>query len=784
MKKSKKKTEKDKKKRALQLEWVFRKAYNEGKGMQYPKYLGVFAFFEQGEINMLSDRFIAASGAYSRGETGNDFTVRAPLFRREFEYAGGETAALTICGLGFYVLYLNGAEITKGKLAPYISNPDDLYYYDSYDLKPYLRQGRNVLGIMLGNGFLNPQVACWDFDKAPFRGAPRLALSFEVDGRVIFEADEQFLWTPSPVTYDDLRYGEHYDARLAIDGWCDPDVAPNGWKKPVSVPAPRGKPRICKADPVRCAKRIRPVAHWRIEQGYLYDFGVNLSGVCRLTVCGEAGQRIRFQHGETLLEGRSLYIKNLTPYEISDKQNWQTDEYVCRGTGKVETYTPHFTYHGFRYVFIEGVNDRQATDELLTAEVWHSEFSEKSELVTGNKTVNLLQEMTVRSDLSNFVHIVTDCPQREKNGWLGDAALSAEQLLYNFGCEASFEEWLNNLRESQRNDGCIPAICPTGGWGYDLYNGPWSCSAFIEILYQLYRFTGRKQVLDENLEAAVRLLRYMIGKKNDDGLFSWGLPDWCETLSAAEDLSSTPLEVSDTLAVIEIFGKFAVLCDIVGRADLAAFCREETEALRERFRKKYLTAGSLISCRTQTAQARAIALGIFDESEKEAAFRALLALIKETGYFKTGVSGARTLFRLLCDNGEQDLALKLMTQSEAPSFRWWIDQGLTTLGESINETYPGSSLRKDGSRTLSLNHHFWGDISGVFYRYILGINVNPDLDDSEHIVIDPLPFAEISRARGVYRRGGKTLTVEIEKQSDGTLRTSVLKNTGFKLTIR
>lgn len=211
-------------------------------------------------------------------------------------------------------------------------------------------------------------------------------------------------------------------------------------------------------------------------------------------------------------------------------------------------------------------------------------------------------------------------------------------------------------------------------------------------------------MIDDNIEAADRLLRYALGKKNADGLFSWGLPDWCETLSKAENMSSTPLEVSDTLTAIETYGRFAVLCDIAGRAALSEFWLEEAERLRELFRKKYLIENSLISCRTQTAQARAIAVGVFREAEKEAAFRALLALIREIGYFKVGVSGARTLFRLLCDNGEQNLALKLMTQSGAPSFRWWIDQGLTTLGESINETYPGSALRKDGSRMLSLNH--------------------------------------------------------------------------------
>ena len=732
---------------------------------------------------MLSNRFIAASEEYSRGELGGGFTVGAPMFRREFDFDGGEKAELTICGLGFYVLYINGTEITKGRLAPYISNPDDLYYFDVYDLKPYLNAGKNAIGVILGNGFINSQVACWDFDKAPFRGSPRFALSFEVDDRVVFEADDRFVWTRSPVTYDDLRYGEHYDARLEIDGWCSPDFTTSGWHKPISVPAPKGKPKLCSAQPIRSFGEIKPVAHWKIEQGFVYDFGVNIAGVCTLRVCGWEGQKIRFQHGETLLEGRSLYIRNITTPEITDKFNWQTDEYVCRGTGKTEVYTPRFTYHGFRYVFIEGVTDEQATDGLLTAEVWHSGFTETSELSTDNQTVNRLQEMTVRSDLSNFLYIVTDCPQREKNGWLGDASLSAEQLLYNFGCEASYEEWLNNIRASQCENGRIPSICPTGGWGRELYNGPWTSSMPVEATYQLYRFTGDRRIIEDNLAFIDRLMRFTISKKNGDGLFSYGLPDWCETLAVAEHMSSTPLEVSDTLVCIEFFDKFALLCDIADRGDLAEFYRGETAALRKLFREKYLTDGLFVSCMTQTAQAMALTSGIFNEDEKEAAFCNLVRLINDTGFFKTGASGARRMFRLLCDNGEQDLALKLITQSGAPSFKWWIDQGMTTLGESINETYPGSSLRKDGSRMLSLNHHFWGDISGVFYRYILGVNVNPTLDDPDNIVISPLPFAEIGHACGTYRRGGRELSLEVEKQPDGTVRTKIIKNTGFKVTV-
>ena len=733
---------------------------------------------------MLSDKFIAATQQYSMGEKGDSFVIPAPMFRREFFYENSANAVLTICGLGFYELYINGNNITKGKLAPYISNPDVCYYYDSYDIAPYLIAGKNIIGVILGNGFINPQVAEWDFDKVSFRSAPKFALSVEMDNQVVFEADNEFRWMPSPIVYNDLRYGEHYDARLEIVDWCRPTYDAKYWNCPVVAEKPKGEPRLCEADPIRCTREVKSVRHWKIEQGFVYDFGENVAGVCTLNICGWEGQTVRFQHGETLLEDRSLYIRNLVTYSIKNKWDWQTDVYICKGLGAVETYTPHFTYHGFRYIFVEGISDEQATDNLFTMQVWHSDFQKINSLVTDDPVVNQLQEMTLRSDLSNFLYVVTDCPQREKNGWTGDAALSAEQMLYNFDCESSLKEWIRNLAKSQRADGCVPTLCPTGDWGYELYNGPGASLCLIEMAYQIYRFSGDKAVIAENMDAIIKMVDFVLSKRNTEGLLAYGLPDWCETLSLGEHLSSTPLEVTDTLFAVEMLQKASFLAETIGKTEISARFKQEKETLVALFRKKYLTGDLFVTCKTQTAQAKALAVGVFAEEEKEKAFRNLVKLIQEIGYFKVGVNGARVLFRLLCDNGEHELAYRLITQKERPSFYWWIHQGLTTLGESINETFSGSPLRTDGSRTLSLNHHFWGDISAWFYRYVLGINVNPNMDDPNYILVDPLPFENINYAKGVYCHNGNRLIVEIRKRPDGTLDTKVEENKGFHVTVK
>lgn len=732
---------------------------------------------------MFSKKFIAATAQYSMGEKGWEHVVSAPMFRREFHWENNEKVIMTVCGLGLYKLYINGKNITKGTLAPYISNPDVYVYYDVYDITEHLQKGKNVIGILLGNGFLNPQVTCWDFEKSPFRCAPKFAISVEMNGQLAFEADEQFFWMPSPILYNDLRFGEHYDARKEIADWCTPEYSAEDWHKPISALTPKGEPKICTAEPVRCTRTVKSVAHWKTEGGFVYDFGENVAGVCTLNICGWQGQVVRFQHGETLLEGRSLYIRNIVVPEITNKLDWQTDVYICRGTGKMETYTPHFTYHGFRYVFIEGIADEQATNELLTMNVLHSEFTSNSNLTTDCPVINSLQEMTVRSNLSNILYVITDCPQREKNGWTGDIALSCEQMLYNHSCEATMEEWLRNLCRSQRDDGAVPAICPTSGWGYEWGNGPGWDKALVEVPYQLYRFSGNKNPILESIDTIERYVPYLMSRQNEDGLFAFGLPDWCETLSMGEHLSSTPLEVTDSLTCIEILRKAAFLADVVNHSAFANVCRGYAQEILNDFRKKYVTEDMFISCRTQTAQAMALFFDIFTAEEQQQAFQNLLFLIEEVGYFKVGAIGARVLFRVLADYGEHELAYKLITQDSLPSYKWWINQGLTTLGESINETYPGSSLRKDGSRMLSLNHHFWGDISAWFYLYILGLHVNPTMGDANHIALCPVTFGNVGYAKGTYVRNGKRLTVEVHKEKDGAAKITVLENTGFCLDI-
>ena len=339
--------------------------------------------------------FIKATESYCTLEN----KVAAPYMRRGFEVKPQlSSATLIITGLGFYRAFINGTEVTKGYMAPYRSNIDDYIYYDSYDITDMLKSGKNTLGIILGNGLRNAWGGfIWDFVKAVFRGTPITAFSIELsysDGsKETIISDSQTKTAPSPILYDDVHTGECFDARLQIPDWASPDYEDGNWSFALKAEAPRGELKICEAEPITVAREIKPVKIFKADNMYIYDFGINSSGVCRLKINGENGQEIVLQYFEELKDGKPV-ISNL---RFRDCDTVQEDRYICKG-GEIGEYTPSFTYHGFRYVAVSGITEVQATEDLLTYLEMYSNIEKVGEFSCSDETVNKIQEATVRSD--------------------------------------------------------------------------------------------------------------------------------------------------------------------------------------------------------------------------------------------------------------------------------------------------------------------------------------------------------------------------------------------------
>ncbi len=706
--------------------------------------------------------------------------VPAPLFRKVFSIDKEiDSAEITICGLGFYKLYINGKDITKGMLAPYISNPDHVLYYDNYNIGPLLKKGENVIGIILGNGMLNcPGGAVWEFEKAKWRSAPKVALTTEIrylDGSYDeFEADESFTTSESPIWFDDLRSGVFYNALKEQDGWNTPGFDDKDWRNAFYCEIPRGEQHICKADPIVASNRISPVKifkgkmkdytperklNWaslevpETTQGHIFDFGVNSAGVFEFKINNaKPGTRVEFFTSETLDENNDLDTYNFAKF--FPKYYGQRDIYICKG-GE-ESFIPDFTYHGYRYILVTGLDDSQVNEDTLTYIEAHTKLEQNGGFVCSDKTANTIEEMALRADLANFYYFPTDCPHREKNGWTGDAALSAEQLIVNFSVKNSYKEWLRNIRKAQNDKGALPGIVPTGDWGFEWGNGPAWDAVLTFLPYYAYIYTGDKEILKENATAIFRYLNYISSRRDRDGLIAIGLGDWVQPERNAGD-PTCPLIVTDSITCLTICDKAAYIFNELGMKAQYTFAKTLYNEFRDAIRTHLVDFNKMtVFSDTQSAISMAIYYGVFEKAEIPLAAKRLVELVHQAGdVLDTGVLGARCIFHALADCGYADLAFKMINGPAFPSYGYWIEKGYTALCESFH---------LEGFE--SLNHHFWGDVSSWYIQKIAGIRFNPFGDDHKRVDIRPNFIDTLTFAEGWHNSINGKIFVRWEKDGD------------------
>ncbi len=712
----------------------------------------------------MRNHFIHAETIYSTMEK----QVPAPYFRRTFQVEEKlKDAKIQICGLGFYELHINGVNITKGHLAPYRSNHDDYLYYDEYDIGKYISEGPNVIAILLGNGMQNAWGGrVWDFDKAPWRSAPQVSFVAQLEymngEKEIFYSDEKTKTASSPIIYDDLHWGEGYDARKEITGWDTIGYDDMNWDAAKKVDAPKGELRLADVEPIKVRNLIQPVSYVECREigGYIYDFGVNTAGICKLMIEGsKKGQEIRLLHFETLMDEKPFVDSIRFKYQNIDDP-YQEDLYICKGE-PVETYIPHFTFHGFRYVYVTGITPEQAKESLLTYMEMSSDLKQAGTFSCSSKVVNQIQEATVRSDISNFYYFPMDCPQREKNGWTADAALSAEQMLLNFHTGKSLREWMRNVYKALDDEGRLPGIVPTSGWGYAWGNGPAWDNVLVYVPYYVYKYTGEKGVLEDCAKPLMKYLAYLHTRVNEKGLVEFGLGDWNQVKRLSADFD-TPLVVTDTIMSIDIGRKAEFIYEVLGQEEYRAYAKTFADELTVSFREQLIDKDSLIVYGdTQTAQAMALYYGLFTDEETKPAYKHLLKQIEQKEYFMdVGVLGGRVLFRVLAEHGDAELAYYIITRPEFPSYGNWMIRGATTLWENFFQ---------EGGRILSQNHHFWGDVSAWFYYYLGGIRMNPTGKDIRHVDIAPCFIETLNDASAAYDSPEGEVKVSWERNKEGVL---------------
>ena len=442
----------------------------------------------------------------------------------------------------------------------------------------------------------------------------------------------------------------------------------------------------------------------------------------------------------------------------------QRDIYVLK-SDEEEIFVPQFTYHGARYCVVYGITDEQATQELLTFTVYSSDIRERGNFRCSDTTINRLQAMARNSTLSNFYYFPTDCPQREKNGWTGDAAISCEQTVMNLTPENSYREWMRNIVKAQDDNGMIPGIVPTDKWGYGRgFGTAWDC-VLAYIPYYEYIYRGDKTIMEESAHALMRYADFLARKRNNRDTMAFGLGDWCPVT-----VIKAPLEFTCSVMGMDYLDKCAYMFDVMGMKLQKEFCENLYNEIRSAVRKYLIDFKTMTAAgRCQTSQSMAIYYNVFDESEKQEAFRKLVEIIENDGeHVDFGFIGVRPIFRVLCDFGRADLAYKMIARPDYPSYGNWVKRGYTALPENF---HPENEFPD------SLNHHNYSDVSAVFMRYFAGINVNPYKDDCKEINIEPCFIAPLTEVTAFYdstegrvnvswNKRGNIITLQIEKPQD------------------
>lgn len=663
----------------------------------------------------------------------------APYFRKELVLdAPVRKARAYICGLGYHELSINGRKVGDHLLDPGFTRYDRRALYVTHDVTPFFKQGANAVGVVLGHGWFNCQTkAVWNFHEAPWREAPKLRLSLVIettDGRTrVVGSDGTWKTRSGPITFNSIYGGEQYDARLEAPGWDQPGFDDAAWQPAIVVSAPKGRLAAQMMPPIRASRTVRPVKLTEPKPGvFVFDMGLNFSGVTELKVSGPAGATVQLRHGERLFSDGTLDNVDNEKHvkKLGKDQPHQTSRYTLKGGG-LETWRPRFTYYGFQYVEVTGFPGKPTLDSLEGVFL-HTDVPAAGSFECSNPLLNKIWQAARVAYLSNLLGIPTDCPHREKNGWTGDAHLAAEQAIFNFMPAGIYTKWVNDLGDEQKPGGQLPGIVPSAGWGYTWGNGPAWDSAYPLIPFYLYEYYGDDQPLRDHYDGLKRYVDYLTSRAVDD-IVNIGLNDW------APYKTKTPADITDTAYYYRDTQVVALAASLLGKHEDAARYKALAERIKASFNRKFFNAetGSYGNG-SQTSLSCALYQGLVAPEHQARVLQNLVAGVEQrNGHIDTGILGAKYILNALTDHGRADVAYRMASQKTQPSWGWWIEQGATTLWEQWNGTE-------------SRNHIMFGEISAWFYKALAGINPDPAAPGFKHFLIRPQPVGDLTSARADY----------------------------------
>lgn len=698
-----------------------------------------------------------------------------------------QRARAYICGLGYYELRINGGRVGDHQLDPAWTDYKKLVLYSCYDITDELVEGENAVGVMLGNSRYShkeyPDTFPIKFTRYE-NASPKVILQLELefgDGakKKIIVSDATWKVSSGPIVEDDIYDGESYDARLEKEGWDSPGYDDSQWAKAELAEPPGGRlVSLATCPPIKAVKNIQPVSLSNPRSGvYVYDFGQNFAGRIRLKVSGPRGAEVKLRHAE-LIDAEGMLNQN-TNYPAQ-----ATDSYILKGEG-TEIYEPRFTYHGFRYVEVTGFPGTPNLDSIEGV-VLHSAVEAVGGFQCSNSLINSIHHNVIWGQLSNLMGIPTDnCQRTERMGWMGDAQLSAEEAVHNFDMAAFYTKWVRDIKEAQREDGCLPNVVPVY-WVMGYPADPAWGTASIVIPWYLYLYYGDRRILEENYPVMKGWVDYLEAETKGHLITHSELGDWCPPghdlpVDESKELVASWFHYQDALTLAEIARILGKPEDAEKYARLAADIKQafNKEYIREKLsfpdlQSKYFVYGT----GSQVSHILPLYADMVPEDKKETILKTLLKDIEISHgcHLSTGIVGTRYVLDTLTKYGRADLAYRLATQTTYPSWGYMIKEGATTLWERWEYL--------DGTGMNSHNHIMFGSIDAWFYKVLAGINIDPSRPGFQRFTVKPYVLGDLSHVSASLRTVRGLVSSSWRKEKDSlTLNVVVPVNSQAKVSV-
>jgi alpha-L-rhamnosidase len=664
----------------------------------------------------------------SKPVTVSEQTVQSiPQFRYEFNVEKPlKKARIYISGLGHYELRLNGSKVDDRVLEPGWTHYDKTCLYSVYDITSNLTISTNVIGVILGNGFYNVTGGRYVKFKDSF-GEPTFIAQMEihyVDGTTsVISSNTDWMSSPSATTFSCIYGGEDYDARLEQSGWnTAPFTLSNLWKPASKAVPPKGKLQAQKTAPLKVMKAFSPVEVKEIKPNvFVADLGQNFSGWVNLRVKGLCGATVKLTPAELLNEdGSPNQTWTGSPYELN---------YTLKGVG-VETWNPRFTYYGFRYVQIEGAipegfsAENSTIPQLLSLEgqMIYPDFEATGSFESSDNILNRTHELINWAILSNTKSVFTDCPHREKLGWLEQVHLMGLPLIYNYPVESLLSKVLDDIEDAQLPNGMVPTTAPE----YVVFDEPWDIfrhsvswgATYILAGWMVYQKYGNLKVLQEHYENMKKYIQFIEGR-SVNYIVKDGLGDWYDVGPNGPGFAqNTPVPLPETAMFYHLVQVMEQITSVIDQNEDTQSYITLGKEIRAAYNKEFFSpATGQYATGSQAANAMSLALGLVEGPYQPKVLKNLIDDIVKQGFHTTsGDVAHRFVLLALAENNRSDIIFKMTRNTDYPSYGYQIEHGATAL----TEAWDGPTVGK------SQNHFMLGHLEEWLYSGLAGLNYTFD----------------------------------------------------------